>query len=369
MIINFFLQSNDFGGAEQFASDLIQAIVNDSHHQVILYSNNRHLLKRLKNRKGIILHSIPVYLDFSGNYRGLIKSLFLAPLAIFSYLKILHNISKKPSKQIVLYSGFSEKIIPGPLVKCFNLPSYFIEYGPLEPIFKKLLGIPKILYFLNKGSAKQVIVPSVNTKNALKNVFREEKMTLIPCGTPVVQIKHRKKTNNRIVSVISRLEKGKGQDLAIQAFSLVQKEIKDVQLQIIGEGNFDDELKKIAKNKPEIKFLKYVTDKQKSLEQSEIILCPSVWPLEGFGLTIIEAMALAKPIIAFDRAPGNEMLVDRQNALLAKNEDYFDLAKKIIELLKNKKLQNKLSDHAQKTFIKKYEIGYVAQKYLNLFEY
>jgi len=367
MTVNFFLQSKDFGGAEQFANDLIIAITKQN-HQVVLYTSNQYLLKSLKNKSGVSLQKIPVYLDFAGNYRGLIKSFLLTPLAIFSYLRILKKISKSTGKQIILYSGFSEKIIPGSFARLFNLPIYFIEYGPLEPLFKKLLSIPRMLYFFSKNSAKKIIVPSNNTRMALANIFENKKMVLIPCGSNVVTNQHNNKINNKIISVISRLEKGKGQDLAIKAFLLVQKEIKDAKLQIIGEGNFCSELKKLAKNNESIKFLKYVPDKQKLLEKSEIILCPSVWPLEGFGLTIIEAMALAKPIIAFDRAPGNEMLIDKQTALLANNEDYFDLAKKIIELIKNKKLQSKLSQNAREAFIKKYEIDTIAQKYLNLFE-
>lgn len=367
MIINFFLQSRDFGGAEQFANDLILAMAKKN-HQVILYSNNQYLLKNLQNKNRVTLHKTPIHLDFSGNYKGLIKSLLLAPMAIFSYLKIFKNMNRTADKQIVLYSGFSEKIIPGSLAKLFNLPIYFIEYGPLEPLFKKLLSIPKILYFLSKNQAKKVIVPSNSTKIALKNIFAEQKIILIPCGTNLVANKHKKETGKKMISVISRLEKGKGQDLAIKAFSLVEKEMQNVQLQIIGEGNFYHELKKIAKNNPKIKFLKYVQNKQEILKKSDIILCPSVWPLEGFGLTIVEAMAFAKPIVAFDRAPGNEILAHKKSALLAKNEDCLDLAEKIIRLLKNEKLQKKLSDNAHETFIKKYEISMIAQKYLDLFE-
>jgi len=366
MTINFFLQSSDFGGAEQFANDLVLAIANQN-HQVALYTSNSHLLSGLRKKEKVSLHKIPIYLDFSGNYKGLIKSFCLAPFAIFAYLKIFKKISQSAGKQIVLYSGFSEKIIPGRLAKLFNLPIYFIEYGPLEPLFSKLCGIPKILYSLNKSIAKQVIIPSNNTKVALKNVFEDKKMVLIPCGTLPVNTIY-KKHNDKIISVISRLEKGKGQDLVIKAFYLVQKQIKNLELQIIGEGSFYDELKKIAKTNKQIKFLKYVANKQKLLEKSDLIICPSVWPLEGFGLTIIEAMALGKPIIAFNRAPGNEILIDQKNALLAKDGNYFDLAKKIIELLKNKKLQKKLSHNAHETFIKKYEINAIAQKYLSLFE-
>jgi len=367
MRLNFFLQSKDFGGAEQFAFDLITAI-NKLGHRVTLYTSNSSLLKKLSNKDGIILLETPIYLDFSGNFRGLLKSFFLTPLAFFYYFKILKKIHQSTEKEIILYSGFSEKIVPGLLAKIFKLPIYFIEYGPLDPLFKKLLGIPRILYFLNKNSAAKIIIPSNNTKKALESVFDKTKLTLIPCGTPPARVKKQIKINKKIITVISRLEKGKGQDLAIKAFSLIQKKIKNVELQIIGTGNFYHELKNLADNNKQIKFLNYIANKQQLLAKSTIILCPSVWPLEGFGLTIIEAMAMGKPIIAFDRAPGNELLFNNHNALLAKNGDYLDLAKKTIQLLNNERLQKTLANNAKKDFEKKYEISLVAQKYLNLFK-
>jgi len=367
MTINFFLQSNDFGGAEQFAIDLITTMAVKK-QRVVLYTNNAHLLKKLKNKRLIDLHKIPIYLDFVGDYRGLIKSILLIPFAIFSYLKILYKIAQRGDKQIILYSGFSEKIIPGAMAKLFRVPIYFIEYGPLDPLFKKLLGIPKILYFLNKNYAQKIIVPSQNTEHALQNIFNQKKIILIPCGTKAIKAKKQINTKNRIITVVSRLEKGKGQDLAIRAFALVKKEIENVQLQIIGQGSFYHQLKKLAKNDKQVTFLQHVDNKQDLLEKSEVIICPSVWPLEGFGLTIIEAMALEKPIVAFDRAPGNEILTNKHNALLARDQDYLDLAQKIIQLLKNKELQKTLASNAKTTFMKKYEISSITQEYLDLFE-
>jgi len=367
MIVNFFLQSKDFGGAEKFAYDLVIEIAKKN-HQVYFYTSNNSLLESLSNKKNIKVERIPIYLDFAGNRKGLLKSFLLAPLAKIYYFKRLFEIKKRKSKQVIICSGFSEKIIVTPLAKMFNLPVFFIEYGPLEPIFSKLYEIPKFLYYLSKSFAKKIIVPSNNTKIALKNIFKKEKMVLIPCGTKVPKVTQKNKIKNQTISVISRLEKGKGQDLAIKAFALVKKEFKNAELLIIGQGNFEQELKKISKNDKQIKFLKYVKNKQRIVEQSEIILCPSVWPLEGFGLTIIEAMALAKPIIAFDRAPGNEMLTNEESALLAKDNDYLDLAKKIIKLLKDKKLQKKLATNAKKDFINKYQIEKIAAKYLDLLQ-
>ncbi|AKM81407.1 MAG: hypothetical protein UT13_C0001G0445 [Candidatus Pacebacteria bacterium GW2011_GWF2_38_9] len=160
--INFFLQSKDFGGAEQFAKDLLLELAKKGNF-VYLYTSNDFLLKNLTNKKNLQVKKTPLYLDFASNRRGLLKSILLSPFAIIYYFKVFSEIKKRSSKQVVIYSGFSEKIIPGPLSKLFNLPTFFIEYGPLEPLFVKLRGIPKFLYFLTKNIASKIIVPSNNT--------------------------------------------------------------------------------------------------------------------------------------------------------------------------------------------------------------
>lgn len=372
MTINFFLQSKDFGGAEKFAYDLILEIASED-NQVFLYTSNDFLLKSLAEHRNINVEKIPIYLDFAGNRKGLLKSLLLTPLAKIYYLRTLFKIKKRTGKQVVVCSGFSEKIIVTPIARLFNLPVFFIEYGPLSPIFNRLYGIPKFLYYLSKKFAKKIIVPSENTRLSLKNIFEENKMVLIPCGSlspqsPSLYSQNKNKIKKNSIIVVSRLEEGKGQDLAIKAFALVKKEFEDAELLIIGQGNFERELKKLSNNDPQIKFLKYVQNKQDLIEQSEIVLCPSVWPLEGFGLTITEAMALKKPIVAFDRAPGNEMISDDENGLLAKDGDYLDLAKVIVRLLKDKNLQEKLAKNAKENFDKKYRIEKIAKQYLALLQ-
>ncbi len=367
MTINFFLQSKDFGGAEKFAHDLLLEIARVG-NQVFLYTSNDFLLKSLTEHQNINVEKIPIYLDFAGNRKGLLKSLLLTPLAKIYYLKTLFKIKKRTDEQVIICSGFSEKIIVTPMARLFNLPVFFIEYGPLSPIFNKLYGIPKFLYYISKNFAKKVIVPSENTKLSLKNIFEDNKMVLIPCGSksPTLNLQNKIKKNSLIV--VSRLEKGKGQDLTIKAFAFVKKEFKDAELLIVGQGSFEQELKKSSNNDSQIKFLKYVKNKQDLIEQSEIVLCPSVWPLEGFGLTIIEAMALQKPIVAFDRAPGNELISNGESALLAKDGDYLDLANSIIKLLKDKNLQEKLARNAKEKFEEKYKIEKIAKQYLALLQ-
>lgn len=369
MAINFFLQSKDFGGAEKFAQDLLLELGKQK-QKVFLYTSNLNLIKTLSEQKNITVEKIPFYLDYASNHKGLLKSFLLTPLASVYYLKTFWTIKNRQEKQFILCSGFSEKIILSPFAKLFALKIFFIEYGPLGPLFKKLYGIPKILYYLlARNQAQKIIVSSKNTLADLQNIFPKEKMFFIPCGSQTQSNSFKtNKIKSGTITVISRLEKGKGQDLAINAFEQVEKEFPRAKLQIIGTGNFYKELKKQSQNNPRIKFFQYVENPELLVKDSEIILCPSVWTLEGFGLVVIEAMAFGKAIVAFDRAPYNEILQNKKNALLAKNQDIDDLANKIIFLMKNKNWQNKLAKQAYLDFQKKYQISQIAKQYLKLLE-
>lgn len=367
MTIHFFLQSRDFGGAEVFARDLLLELARLG-TKTQLHTTNPVLLKELRSQHQLQLEKIPVYTDFTGNGRGLLKSLVLSPAALLYYWRTLNKIKKETGEQIIVCSGFSEKILLSPLAHQLQLPIIFIEYGPLEPLFKKLYHVPQLLYNFAKKYANQVIVSSDKTKLALSGVFSKKKINLIRCGSPDLARKQLiKKKAEPTVALISRLEPGKGQDLAIEAWKKIADKPKNAQLLVIGRGSLETRLRQQAKNEPSIKFLSYEQDVKQILQNSTIALCPSVWDLEGFGLVVTEAMALSKPIIAFDRAPYNELIKHGRTALLAKDGDIDDLAKKIKQLLSDKALQKKLGEQARRDFLDKFQINQVAKNYLKLF--
>ncbi len=363
LTINFFLQSRDFGGAEKFALDLLTELARTGEN-TYLYTNNPILLQELSAKQQPKVRRLPLHLDFVGNRRGLLKSLLLTPLASVYYWRTLLKIKNRKSSQVILCSGFSEKILLAPLAHLCQIPIIFIEYGPLEPLFAKFAGLPKKLYFFAKQFAKKIIVSSEKTKEALSSVFPKQQLTLVRCGSRdrLPQIKPTIKKHT--VTIVSRLEKGKGQDLAIQAWQLLKDKPTDARLRIIGRGNFYPTLQKLARGDKSIELIDYVTDTTEIVAESAIILCPSVWELEGFGLVVTEAMAMAKPIIAFDRAPYNELIANERNALLAKDRDIADLAHKIDLLLCDSKLQKRLGKQARADFLTRFEIGAVAKNYL-----
>jgi len=365
--ITYINQSLALGGAEEFMSDLLSELQNEGMtvKAYTTYSPFANLLQK----KGITAQTLPVVLDVVGDWKGLVKAMLLWPWGIWQYQKILKN---SPT-DLLLFSGFNEKIIGSFLGKLWSIPVVWIEFGPLEQLLQKFGQLPKVLYYSVKKIPEKVIVPSKNTFNHLISGphISLAKLVVIPCGRKSIPIgfsRKIKKPQTPYVVCVSRLEKGKGQDLLIKAFVQVKKRVPKAQLIIVGEGIFREELAELItdlKLSANVQLIGRVPNALTEMAKANLCVFPSMWSLEGFGLVLLEAMALGKPVIAFDHKPGNEIVVNEQTGLLAKSGDVKDLANKIITLLENPTLGKKLGMAGKKRFLKKYTIEKCAQQFHN----
>ncbi len=364
-------QTLGMGGAEVFMRDLLTNL-SSMGWKITVYSNNIRFREMLFGSK-IKVEKITTIVDIIGDWKGLIKGFFLWPFLSIEYLKI---IKIENDADIFLLSGFIEKIIFSPLAKIFKKPSVWIEFGPMTTIFAKFFRLPKVLYFLVKSMPERVITSSYNSRNNLTSVARISlaKLRVVACGrnleiyNPILDLKKstKLKTIKNLVVCVSRMEPGKGQDLLVKAFSKVLKVIPEAKLRIIGEGGFKEKVAaeiKTFKLEQNIELVGYVKDSMNELKRAQVVVFPSVWALEGFGLVLIEALSLGKPIVAFNKGPIPEIINDGDNGLLAKSHDTDELAKKIIELLSSSKLRNRLSRQAKLDFKEKYTIEMIGEKY------
>lgn len=82
-------------------------------------------------------------------------------------------------------------------------------------------------------------------------------------------------------------------------------------------------------------------------EEADICLSPSV--REGWGLTVTEAMAHKCAIVGTNTGAIKELCVNNENALISKPEDYVDLKKNLIKLIKSDEKLLELQETAYKT--------------------
>lgn len=191
--IGIIMQSPDIGGAEMYMLSLINYFLINK-NSVIAASNKEKFLNRAK-KYSVKTYEIPMILDITGNYRGLIKSILLLPYALYYYSHLLQAF-KKEKVSVILMSNFSEKLLVTFLSSFYKIPVVWIEYGRLETVFKRNFYIPKIIYRLLVGIPYSIIVPSKNTMDSLIVDARASlaKLSLIPLG--ITDNQNKKKVQN-----------------------------------------------------------------------------------------------------------------------------------------------------------------------------
>lgn len=366
--ILFINQTFGMGGAEQFGADLL-ANFQKQGYQVACYVTHQPFAQLLK--KNGLQQVQPIYtkLDIIGNWKGLLKAAFLFPKAWAEYAAIIHANS---DADVVLLSGFMEKCLASGLAQQTGLPVVWIEYGPLQSVFAKFWRLPFWLYQRVTHIPKLVIVPTHNTAKHLSSSLPSlaKKMQIIPCGRPVPAVKTVRVDPNLVVCV-SRMETGKGQDVLVAAFAEVVEKIPTARLRLVGEGDFIFTVKNLVKKlhlEAHVEFLDFVPDALKPMREAAVCVFPSLWELEGFGLVTVEAMSLGKPVVAFQAGPTPEIIVHNKTGILVKAGDVTALAEAILTFLKNKALQVRMGQAAQKTFLDKYTIDHIGIHYSTALE-
>lgn len=116
---------------------------------------------------------------------------------------------------------------------------------------------------------------------------------------------------------VGRIIENKGIHILIQAMALLVKEIP-VHLTIVGDGSYMDEVKYLIKRlnlEDAVDLLGVRLDIPKIMRSADYFIHPAIWN-EGFGITLIEAMASGLPCIASARGAIPEIVKDGENGFL-----------------------------------------------------
>jgi len=225
------------------------------------------------------------------------------------------NILSCPSKSILRVDNFLS-------VSCRGLEG---------SIYKKLI---KLLF----KKSKKIISVSQGTANDLIKNFKvkKEKVKVIYNPIDVKKIenlakksvgeKYQKIFKYPVIINIGRLTEQKGQEHLIEAFKRTKKDIKNLKLIILGEGELEKNLKELTGNlglEKDIYFLGWQKNPFKFLSRSKLFVFSSLW--EGLGISILEAMACGVPVISTDCNSGPREIL-APNTFFAKKAKDIEFA-------------------------------------------
>src|SRR6266849_4802862 len=92
---------------------------------------------------------------------------------------------------------------------------------------------------------------------------------------------------------------------------------------------------------------------------TDVYVKPGV--VEGFiGITVLEALGLGKPVVAFETEDVKLALTDGETGLIARNGDVASLAERIVYLLRNPSVGNRLGQAGQQVVLQRFDFGVLA---------
>ena len=196
----------------------------------------------------------------------------------------------------------------------------------------RISGFPKLNFFrfllwkIASKKIKYVICPTQETRSFLekKKIFSEEKLLYIP--DPILDINQinilkRKELDYQISKpyflIIGRFTKQKNHTFLLNFFSKNSHYLNDYKLILIGEGELEDDYKKIIQKgnlENKIEILGYKKNVYNYIFNAKCVISSSLW--EDPGFIMIESAFLGVPIISSNCPSGPKEFI-------GKNENGF----------------------------------------------
>lgn len=232
-----------------------------------------------------------------------------------------------------------------------------------------------------RGAPAYVTAFSSAAKSFLLNYgYSPERVKVIPMGVDTWKFKPSKDvsfreesnlTSGTLILSVARLHYSKGLVHLLRAMETIVAEKKDVKLVIIGRGPEEQRLKNMTKR---LNLDGYVTfysghiahsDMPRVYNSCDIFTLPSLY--EPFGLAVLEAMAVAKPVVVTNVGGMVDSVVHNVTGLKVEAGNHKALAEALLILLSDDGLRKKFGRAGRIRAEKKFDWKIIAGQYERLY--
>lgn len=364
--------SHDFGGGEKVPVQIAKIINSTSNNRVLIFSRNQKLLNYAATES---VETKKTWWwsrqNWSGKKALLIPFFILWQIILTSYYSVLF-IKYKPN---TIHIQSKDDFIAGTIAaKILNINVIWSDYADLKHIFlnhniwyKNPIG--KMVYFSARFVKTIVVVSNEDKRLVLNNIPNTKlinKFKVIHFGS---FDKYKKVTKNKKFTFVysGRLVIDKGLGELIEAFSLLTKKHKDIQLHILGDGPDRIKFEEQSKALNNIYFFGHQQNPYDLISKSHVFILPTYH--EGFSIALVEATMLQMPIIATNVGGNPEIIFNKKTGLLVKEKDSKSLSKAMDKLYTDKKLRDLISINARNQYIDKFQFDKIIEKsFLPLYE-
>lgn len=152
-----------------------------------------------------------------------------------------------------------------------------------------------------------------------------------------------------LIGAIGRMVWQKGFKFLIRAITKAVQAVPNAKFIFVGDGPLENELGALSEElgvRDRIVFAGFRSDINEILAEIDLLVVPSL--LEGFPMVTLEAMAMAKPIVATNISGINEQITNGIDGILVPSKNPAALAKAIIRVLNDQEYAQAMGLAARK---------------------
>lgn len=264
-----------------------------------------------------------------------------------NFINQIHDGSKKIAEIHFArphYRQFNKPFLP-------NAVNRFISVRWMKSLLKNLKQLDKFVVLTEEDSKNW---PELDNLVVIPNFFSS-----IPL--------QKSDGNSKLVVAAGRYSYQKGFDLLLEAWCIVYRNHPDWQLCIYGGGD-NESFQKLSDKlglSSVVRCNPAVTDISAIYAKASFLVFSSRY--EGFGLVLLEAMAVGLPVVSFDSPCGPKDIVkDGVNGLLAESGNVNQLAEKICYMIEHDENRHRMAENTIRT-VELFKKDAVMQKWIQLF--
>jgi len=293
-----------------------------------------------------------LYLEFVSNYIKIHNVKIIHILHTDFVYDMLEILKQRHPKTKVILTMFNSRV--GHFSKIKNYEKYIdiltSDNHPVSEDFKMLGVASKKTRIIPNGiDSALTFNPELFNREAIRNKLNINKKDLV-------------------VFFIGRLSEEKNPDIFVNVakFFSGEKEYENIRFFIVGDGPMKQQIEKSIKQLKNTEYLGYRSDIAQLLSASDVFVLPS--SIEGFPLSILEAMAVGSVCIASDVGAVSDVIENNVEGFVVKSgsEEETIKAIKILQAEPSKLLS--MQKKSRKTVVEKYSNKILGKNYKKLYK-